>query len=78
MLWITLIWSAGTLNEKPSRVNCLVSGMIAVLDESLSSRVVESVSWLELSGVVSEIAARRIQRVRGLVRSQRLNLKLFI
>jgi len=52
--------------------------MIAVLDESLSSRVVESVSWLELSGVVSEIAARRIQRVRGLVRSQRLNLKLFI
>ena len=30
--------------------------MIVVLDESLSSSAVESVSWLELPDIVSEIA----------------------
>lgn len=65
MLWITLIWSAGTLNEKPSRVNSPVSGMTTVLDESLSSREVESASW---SGIVSEIAAPRKQRGKGIIR----------
>lgn len=39
--------------------------MITALEESLSSRGVESASW---SGVVSEIAAPRKQRGKGIIR----------
>lgn len=62
MLLIIFIWLVGIFNENFLRVNCLVLGMIVVLDELFLSSVVEFVFWLEFFDIVFEMVVLRKYR----------------